>query len=502
VSDSGQQDPEKNIHTLFSNASQAGVRQAPSNELAEQTVLGSLMVRPELLPHIVDILKPEDFYISAHGRIYAECRRRIQDSGGLPGSANPVVLSAWWAKDPEGEKHKQVYLDTLARAAIPVPDFLISNADAIVECAKWREVLAGCEQCTEAGYNQSTDLVSATEKLRQKLDNIVGPMTGQLSVVVDDALRDGIQRMEESKALGGHGGVKTGFPRVDKMLALLPATMNILAGRPGSGKTSLAMQCGVNAACELRDARILEPDLPGVVVIVSLEMEVVPLAQRMLSWLSGVPLEAIRNGTYNDMQEEMVREAQQQLAGVPLEIVKAAGMSPAHIRHRLRQIKQRSGDKITLCIIDHLHLINRSEYRTNSDSTALGRVADEMQRLCKELEFPLLLLSQMNRAMAARDDKRPEITDLRGAGEIEQNADTVGFVHRPEMFIGKSEPIRNAGETDEHLAERIQAWRKQREEWANRAELIFEKSRDGDTGVINMLFRGETLSFSEDPARE
>jgi replicative DNA helicase len=285
-------------------------------------------------------------------------------------------------------------------------------------------------------------------------------------------------------------GVPTGLIDLDDKLGGLQASdLVILAGRPSMGKTALAITVAANAAATTAvgpDANDLHSDTYAVGVF-SLEMSAEQLAMRLLSAQAELSSDDLRRGKLRDMDFKKVVQASQDLAGRPLFIDDTPALSVAALRTRARRLKRRHG--LSLLVVDYLQLV-----RPASTSAQVNRVQEiaeitqGLKAIAKELNIPVLALSQLSRAVEQREDKRPQLADLRESGAIEQDADVVMFVYRDEYYQERSEPKQRPEETRERFEERYQGWQKRYEESRGIADLIIAKQRNGPIGSIRLSF--------------
>jgi replicative DNA helicase len=293
-------------------------------------------------------------------------------------------------------------------------------------------------------------------------------------------------------------GVPTGMIDLDdKLGGLQPSDLVILAGRPSMGKTALAITIAANAAA----TQAAGPDaaeLHGVtyaVGVFSLEMSAEQLAMRLLSAQAELSSDDLRRGKLRDMDFKKVVQASQDLAGRPLFIDDTPALSVAALRTRARRLKRRHG--LSLLVVDYLQLVRPA---TSSPQTnrvqEIAEITQGLKAIAKELHIPVLALSQLSRAVEQREDKRPQLSDLRESGAIEQDADVVMFVYRDEYYQERSEPKQRPEETRERFEERYQGWQKRYEESRGIADLIIAKQRNGPIGSIRLSFDATRGRFS------
>ena len=229
---------------------------------------------------------------------------------------------------------------------------------------------------------------------------------------------------------------------------------------------------------------------------ISLEMSAAELGRRALSAAAGVPVMTIKRGRVTSWQAAAVLTARKELAGLPMTIEDGGGLTAAQIDIACRRAHRKHG--LGLIMIDHLHIVRPEDGDARNGGTwAIGRISGAMKRLAKKHRCPVLLLAQLSRNLESRDDKRPTLPDLRQAGEIEQDADTVSFVYRPEYYLG-NQPEGSNGEGPDKVAIKVQQWEQKKRELAGKAELIIAKVRDGEAGTVPLTFNGAMTSFSEE----
>ena len=470
-------------------------RMPPTNLQAEQALLGAVMANPKALHSVIDFLQPNHFSDPAHGRIYREAARRIL-AGGV---ADPIALRTWWQGDPEAATLGG--FDFLARLLGAMVGIINAGeyGRAIHDAWQRRELIAIGEEVVNRSFAATAADAPAgmVTGMIGRLDAVVagaGDMRGAVSM--DGALDAALAAAERAHKRQGPAGISTGMRSVNEALGgLEPQTVTVLAGRPGMGKSALGWMWGVHAAREAKAAHGRGEAKQGVLVL-SLEMSAEQLGRRSLSAVSGVPLAAIKRGRLNQDAFDRLVLARRELDGLPLSIEDSGGMNVGVIRLKARAAKRRHG--LGLIMVDHLHLIQAEEADARNGGTwAVGKISNGLKSLAKEFNCPVLALAQLNRAVEAREDKKPTLADLRQAGEIEQDADAVAFIYRGEYYLPKGEPEQKPGEMQGKFAERCAELDEMRQRLKGRAELIFEKVRDGSPCSVPLLFDGDRTLFSE-----
>lgn len=456
-------------------------RQPPSNIHLEQSLLGGIMHNARNLNDVAGFLKPEHFADPMHGRIFSEQSRRILDGG----MADAFTLKAWFEQDADaGGVGGPAYLVQLITAYVGAGTS-VPYAQEIHDAWMRRQLIAAGEDVVALAFGRSLTLSEIVSMAVARIDAALGGEIERRGFSLDEAMDAALQAADDARLRDGPAGLSTGFASVDEhMGGLEPATMTILAGRPGMGKSALAHQWAVAAA------------RAGVGVLeVSLEMSARELGRRALAAVSGVPVWAMKRGRLDVVQAGSLVAARQELAGLPLTIEDGGGLTAGLIDLKARTARRKHG--LGLILVDHLHIVRPEDQDVRQGATwAVGQISLALKLLAKRHNVPVLVAAQLNRGVEGRDDKRPGLADLRQAGDIEQNADVVSFIYRPEYYL-KGEPEPHDGETPEKHNQRVIEWRLRREAAAGKAELIFAKVRDGATGTVQLTFDGQTTSFGE-----
>ena len=304
-------------------------------------------------------------------------------------------------------------------------------------------------------------------------------------------------------------GVTTGFREMDRTLGgLQPSDLVILAGRPAMGKTALATKMAFKAAearLKWRDEMVIRGEVVddragdgAVVALFSLEMSADQLANRVLSDCVGIPSDRIRRGDVSADAFPAFVQAAASLARLPLYIDDTPGMSVSTIRARARRMMRKSGIGLGLIVIDYLQLLVPSAgQRAENRVQEISAITRGLKQLAKELGVPVLALSQLSRAVEAREDKHPQLADLRESGTIEQDADVVLFVYRDHYYLSQAVPKRRPQEDMTEFNSRYQAWEERLISTRDEAEVLVAKHRHGSTGRIELRFEGEFTRFSD-----
>ena len=474
-------------------------RTPPYNPEAEIRLLGALLISNAAYSRVSEFLQPEHFGNALHGRIFAAIGKLI-NRGQI---ADPVTLKNLFDQDPVltevgGEK----YLAQLAGAAamiINVEDY----GRAVHDLYLRRELIALGEDVVNEAFHQDLDdpAREQIERAEKKLFDLAttGETEGGFHVF-GTALTNAILNAEAAfKRSGKTVGVATGFIDLDRKLGgLHPSDLVVLAGRPSMGKTALATNIAFYAARNYQPSAAAEPrkeaEDGAVVGFFSLEMSAEQLATRILAEESGVSSDRIRRGDVSHEDFDKFVQASQRLAALKLFIDDTPALSVAALRTRARRLKRQQG--LGLIVVDYLQLLRPSSQTRAQDNRVqeISEITRGLKAIAKELDVPVLALSQLSRAVEQREDKRPMLADLRESGSIEQDADVVMFIFREEYYLSR-EPTRRPEEAEAKFSERYQEWREHLEKVHGLGEIIVAKQRHGPIGTVKLHFDAETTKF-------
>ena len=471
----------------------AEYRVMPHNEEAEQALLGALLVNNKALEKVSEFLRAEHFYNPVHGRIYdaiVKFTERGQD-------ASPITLKNYFEKDADlSHVGGGQYLSGLASSIISVAN-VADYGRTIYELHLRRALIAMGEDVVNDAYDHNVDLnaqqqIEQTERRLFELAT-AGDYKGG-PVAFREALTRAIAQAQVAYQREGLvTGVTTGLIDLDKKLGgLQKSDLVILAGRPSMGKTALATNIAVSAASSYIEHHGKEGAVVG---FFSLEMSAEQLATRILADLSLVPSDKIRRGEVRDTDFHKFVEASHALSQVPLFIDDTAALTLSAIRTRARRLQRQH--KLGMIVIDYLQLIQGAG-RSNADSRVqeVAEITRGLKAIAKELEVPVLALSQLSRAVENRENKRPQLADLRESGSIEQDADVVMFVYREEYYLEREQPARRVEESEDKFNQRYADWQKRMEDSFKVAECIIAKQRHGPIGTIKLHFDSEFTRFT------
>jgi len=440
----------------------------PSNLMAETALLGACLVANKSLDRCKS-LAPVHFYGDRHGELF----KAIQDGVALGRVVDAVSLK---------DRFDRRLLGSLLAAFIghePVSEY----ARVIVDTWRARELLQIAYSVIDDTAKRDRSAEEIAMEVAGKIDRISHGRAAENIVTLDDAIAGVIADLSKPDRIAG---ISSGFRCIDRRLGgLEPGLVYVLAGRPGMGKSSIAHQICINAARS------------GVGVLeLSLEMSAAQLGRRALSTASRIPIMAIKRNDLTIQTAERLHQAQQELRGLPLMIDDAGGQTPAMIAVKAREARRRHG--LGLLMIDHLNLMRPEDADAKHGGTwAVGRASNAVLSIAKDCGVPVILCVQLNRGVEAREDKRPNLSDLRQSGDIEQDAYAVGFIYRREYYL-RHEIEKRPDESANKFAEREAAHNEARLMSAGRAELVWAKVRDGEPGIDPLLFHGPTATFSEE----
>ncbi len=465
-----------------------GYRALPHNIEAEQGLLGALLVDNRAIEKVADFLKAAHFFHPAHQRIFGAIQKLIDRNQ----TASPVTLKGYFEQDQDlASVGGAEYLADLAASVITIVN-AEDYARNIYDLYMRRELIAVGEDVVNESFDQKLDeepmqVISRAEGRLYQLAQSGESKGGFVSVL--DSVKVSIQIAEKAfQTAGSVTGVTTGLRDLDEKLGgLHPSDLLILAGRPSMGKTALAVNLAYNAAQAYADSGGKEG---GRVGFFSLEMSSDQLATRILADLSGISGDKIRKGNIQEADFRKFAEAAQKLSQVPLYIDDTAALSISAVRARARRLKRQHG--LDMLVIDYLQLLTGTGSRQSSENRVLeiSEITRGLKAIAKELQIPVLALSQLSRAVEQREDKRPMLSDLRESGSIEQDSDVVMFVYREEYYLSRSEP--SMDEPDKYAK-----WQEKMARAHNVAESIIAKQRHGPIGTVRMFFDPNLTRFSD-----
>ncbi len=475
-------------------------RMPPHNYEAEMALLGAILANNRAFERVQDFLRAEHFADTIHGRIYQACERLI-DRGQL---ATPITLKAFFEHDETlTEVGGTQYLARLANAVLTIQN-AYDLGRIVYDCFLRRELIDIGDDMVNAAYNPDLDDTgtSQIELAEEKLFGLAeqGEVEGGLKDF-KTALVAAIDLAEAAyKRDGQLVGVPTGFRDLDRRLGgLHPSDLLIIAARPSMGKTALATNIAFHAANTRqtrRDDNGNEVEDREVVAFFSLEMSADQLATRIISQTTAVRSDAIRRGDIGEDDFGRIFDVSRELHTLPLFIDDTPSLSITAMRTRARRLKRQQG--LSLVIVDYLQLMRPSQgVRSENRVQEVSDITRGLKAIAKELSVPVIALSQLSRAVEQRDDKRPQLSDLRESGSIEQDADVVMFLYREEYYRDRDTPTQRDSESDDKFAERSIRHEELLANCRNKAEVILAKQRHGPIGTVHLTFDGNTTTYND-----
>jgi replicative DNA helicase len=434
----------------------------PHNLEAERAVLGAILLEPQIIPRAIELLNPDEFYKDGHRKIYGAMVRLFDRSE--PADALTVAEELRRAGELD-DVGGQAALATLMEEATVATQFT-AYAQIVRDKAQLRELIRVARELTEHGFDESEDVRALIDRAEQMVFRISERRLHKSAVPVREVLTRTIEHIETLYRKKEHvTGVPTGFADLDRLTAgLQKADFIIIAGRPSTGKTAFALNVVQQVAVETGRAAL----------VFSLEMSKEQLVQRLLCSEARVDSHRVRTGYLETGDWKRIGAAAGRLADAPLFIDDTANLSVLEARAKARRIRAEHG--LELVVIDYLQLM-QGRWRAENRQQEISEISRSLKALAKELEVPVVALSQLSRAVEARGDSLPRLSDLRESGALEQDADVIVFLHRPGLYK------ENPADAEKNLT-----------------DVIIGKQRNGPTDKIQLVFKPEYTRF-EDMAR-
>jgi replicative DNA helicase len=442
---------------MASSITRSNLRIPPQSLEAEQALLGSIMLRPDAMYEIIDLISPRAFYAEKHSIIFETMLE-------LFSKREPIDLLSLSSRLKEKSALDQIggasYLTELVNT-VPSSANIKHYADIVAKKFMMRRLIEASEFISQVGFDESHDLEEALDKAEKKIYEVTTSGGVHKFVHLKDELVQAWERLDHlHNSKGDLRGIPTGFAEIDNKLAgLQKADLIILAARPSMGKTSLALDIARQAA--------VNHNVP--VGIFSLEMSAQQLVDRMLAAQSNVDAWKLRTGNLSREEDfSSLRQSLDVLSQAPIFIDDQPGSSILKMRSVARRLKSEKG--LGLIVVDYLQLIIPPQSRGNDNLVQqITEISRALKNLARELDVPVLALSQLSRAVEQRGGK-PRLSDLRDSGSIEQDADVVMFIHREDKY-------------------------KEESERTNIAEILIEKHRNGETGKVDLYFNDKKATF-------
>lgn len=469
-------------------------REAPSNILAEQALLGALLSNNEHVTKFGDFLIAEHFYEPVHQRIYQAVVNTYER--GLV--ANPVTLKNLFDKDEAlSELGGGGYLVKLVGMVTSIIN-VKAYAQTIYDLAMRRSLIGIGEDIVNGAYEENMDMPAnrQIEYAEQQLYNLASEGASDSGFIgLKDSLSEAINRAEMAyKRTEAVSGIPTLLNDLDGLLGgLQNSDLIILAGRPSMGKTALAINLAYNATkalfseAERKKEQDPEASAPAVGFF-SLEMSAEQLAGRMLAMETGINSSKLRLGNLTDDEFAELVQGNTRMYQLPFFIDDTPALSISAVRTRARRLKRRHN--LALLVVDYLQLLRGSSKASEGNRVQeISEITQGLKAIAKELNIPVIALSQLSRAVEQREDKRPQLSDLRESGSIEQDADIVLFIYREEYYLSRTEPDMGTPKYAE--------WQEKMERAMNKSEVIIAKQRHGPIGTVPLYFDGNTTRFAD-----
>lgn len=434
------------------------IKVPPSNLDAEQAIIGGILLNNESVSQVLGIIRPDDFYREANAAIF-ECIRQLYERN------EPVdIITLSQAMTERGLLEAAggtAYLISLAES-VPTSAGISYHAQIVRNLSVKRKLISQCAAISESCFRDYEKTEDLLERAEQSIYNIAeSQITGRLESL-NDVIVASVDRISKLSSSDGYvTGTPTGFIDFDrKTSGLQPSDLIILAGRPGMGKTALALNMAHYAASKAKKA----------VVVFSLEMSKAQLGIRMLGFDSGIDANRLRNGFLKDGDYIKINEAADRLSVLPIYIDDSSSQTVLEMKAKCRRLKKKG--ELCLVVVDYLQLV-QGPRNSESRQIEISEISRSLKAMAKDLNVPVLALSQLNRRVEQRDTKKPQLSDLRESGAIEQDADVIAFLYKDES--NKSGAL-GAG---------------------NVVDVSIEKQRNGPTGSFRLFFEKEITRFRD-----
>jgi replicative DNA helicase len=434
-------------------------RVPPQNLEAETSLLGSILIEKDAIIRVADVVAAEDFYVDRHALIYSA----IMDLYEQRAPIDIVSLSNKLSEAGELERiGGSAYVADLT-SAVPSAAHVVHYAGIVAHKATLRRLIAAASNITQFGYDEQTPLDQLLDKAEQTIFEVSQKNLKQNFIPINSILTDSFDRLNDMHSNAGKlRGIPTGFRDMDRMLAgLQNSDLIILAARPSMGKTTLVMNIAHHVAAK-----------EGIPVgFFSLEVSKEQLIDQLLAIESGIDSWKLRTGALDDEDFPRINEAMAELSEAPLYIDDSAMTNVMEMRTKARRLQAEHG--LGLIIIDYLQLISGTARGGDGRQQEVSEISRGLKGLARELNVPVIALSQLSRAVESRNPPTPQLSDLRDSGSIEQDADVVAFIYRPWYYDKQA---------DENLT-----------------EVLIKKHRNGPIGDVELYFHPEQRRFTDSP---
>jgi len=428
----------------------------PHNLEAEQAVLGGVLLNNDAMNQLMDILSSDDFYREAHATIFEGMAFLYNESEPI----DVITLSEVLTKKNQAEKVGGVdYLAVLVQS-VSTSAGIVYHAEIIKHASVRRRLISECSNISELCFQGQDDAEDLLEKAEQTIFNIAESQVKEGFQSLNHVIKGSMERVVKAgESKGFLTGITTGFEHLDRLTAgLQPSDLIIVAGRPSMGKTALALNMGYNAAKSTKKG----------VAVFSLEMSRQQLGIRLLGFESRIDATRLRTGRLKKHEWQELIDSADRLSEIPIFIDDSSAISVLEMKAKCRRLKKKG--ELGLVIVDYMQLIH-GRRSAESRQLEMSEISRALKGLAKDLDIPVVALSQLNRKVEDRPNKRPQLADLRESGAIEQDADVIVFIYRDEVYNPQSEENQNT------------------------AEIIIGKQRNGPTGLFKLTFLKELTRF-------
>ena len=428
----------------------------PHNLEAEQAVLGGVLLNNDAMNQLMDILSSDDFYREANATIFEGMTLLYNESEPI----DVITLSEALTRKSQLEKVGGIdYLAVLVQS-VSTSAGIVYHAEIIRASSVRRQLISECSNISELCFQEQEDAEGLLEKAEQTIFNIAESQIKEGFQSLNQVIKGSMERVVKAgESKGFLTGITTGFEHFDRLTAgLQPSDLIIVAGRPSMGKTALALNMGYNAAKSTKKG----------IAVFSLEMSRQQLGIRLLGFESRIDATRLRTGRLNKDEWQELIDSADRLSEIPIYIDDSSAISVLEMKAKCRRLKKRG--ELGLVIVDYMQLI-QGRRSAESRQLEMSEISRGLKGLAKDLDIPVMALSQLNRKVEDRPNKRPQLADLRESGAIEQDADVIVFIYRDEFYNPQSEESRNI------------------------AEIIIGKQRNGPTGSVKLTFLKELTRF-------
>jgi replicative DNA helicase len=430
----------------------------PHNIEAEQAILGGILINNDAMNQVMDILSPDDFYREANMSLF-EGMVELYNYGE---PIDIITLSQYLTKKDLLEKAGGTDYPASLVEAVSTSAGITHHAQIVKNLAVRRKLISKCSAISEACFQDWEETENLLEMAEQSIFDIAEEQIREGFESLHEVITDSFKKLESTAAIEGYlTGVPTGFTDFDRLTAgLQPSDLIIVAGRPSMGKTALALNIGYHAAKTTEKG----------VAIFSLEMSKQQLGLRLLGFDAGIDATKLRTGFLRDKEWARLTVSANHLSELPIFIDDSSAVTVLEMKAKCRRLKKKHD--LTLVIVDYVQLIH-GRRSAESRQLEMSEISRSLKAMAKDLDVPVMALSQLNRKVEDRPNKRPQLADLRESGALEQDADVIAFIYRDEMYHPDSEENRNV------------------------AEIILGKQRNGPTGKFKLTFRKELTAFGD-----